>query len=182
VPKNVAMLRGINVGARNQIKMAELEALFSGLGHTGVVTYIQSGNVVFKSRSKNTSTMARAVEARIARDLGLDVQVLLRTHDDLARVVRANPFVRSGADPAKLHVTFLADPSDAALVAALGAEAGGKFGRDEFRVISRHVYVHCPDGYGNTKINNAFFEKRLKTAATTRNWNTVKKLLDLSAT
>src|ERR1700675_2539002 len=111
----VAMLRGVNVGARNKIKMADLEALFVGLGHTAVVTYIQSGNVVFKSRSKSSTALARGIEARITRDLGLDVRVLVRTHDELAKVARANPFLKSGADRARLHVTFLADKPGAEL-------------------------------------------------------------------
>jgi len=174
----VAMLRGVNVGARNKIKMADLEALFVGLGHTAVVTYIQSGNVVFKGRSKSSTTAARGIEARITRDLGLDVRVLVRTHEELGKVARANPFLKSGADGARLHVTFLADKPDAELLRAVSAFDAGI---DEFRVVGREVYLHCPNGYGNTKINNGFFEKRLQAIATTRNWNTVTKLLDLAS-
>jgi len=175
----VAMLRGVNVGARNKIKMTDLEALFVGLGHTAVVTYIQSGNVVFKSRSKSSATVARGIEERITRDLGLDVHVLVRTREELAEVARANPFLKSGADRARLHVTFLADRPGAELVRAVAAFDAGV---DELRVVGREVYLHCPNGYGTTKINNAFFEKRLATIATTRNWNTVTKLLELAGT
>ena len=173
----IAMLRGINVGARNKIKMTDLDALCVGLGHTAVVTYIQSGNVVFKSRSKSAAALASSIEARITRDLGLDVRVLVRTHAELAKVVRVNPFLKSGADPARLHVTFLDAAPDAALTRAVGEYDAGV---DEFRVIGREVFLHCPDGYGNTKINNGFFEKRLKAIATTRNWNTVNKLAELA--
>ena len=174
----VAMLRGVNVGARNKIKMSDLEALFVGLGHTAVVTYIQSGNVVFKSRSKSSTTVARGIEERIVHDLGLDVHVLVRTHDDLAALARANPFLKSGADGARLHVTFLADRPGAELVRAVSSFDAGV---DEFCVIGREVYLHCPNGYGKTKINNGFFEKRLAAIATTRNWNTVTKLLELAS-
>jgi uncharacterized protein (DUF1697 family) len=174
----VAMLRGVNVGARNKIKMADLEALFVGLGHTEVVTYIQSGNVVFKSRSKTSTTVAQAIEERITRDLGLDVRVLVRTDDEMAKVARANPFRKSGAEVARLHVTFLADKPDPELVRTVAAFDAGV---DEFRVVGREVYLHCPNGYGNTKINNGFFEKRLQAIATTRNWNTVTKLLELAS-
>jgi uncharacterized protein (DUF1697 family) len=173
----VAMLRGVNVGARNKIKMADLEALFVGLGHTAVVTYIQSGNVVFKTRSKSAAAVSRGIEERITRDLGLDVRVLVRTHDELAKVARVNPFLKSGADVARLHVTFLAAEPDPALVRAVAAFNAGV---DEFRVVGREVYLHCPNGYGNTKINNGFFEKRLQAIATTRNWNTVTKLVELA--
>jgi uncharacterized protein (DUF1697 family) len=174
---NVAMLRGVNVGARNKIKMTELAALFAGLGHTNVVTYIQSGNVVFNSRSKSSAAIVRGIEERIGQELGLDVKVLLRTHDELAAAVRSNPFLRSGADVSKLHVSFLAEKPAAAVVRAI---AGSDFAPDEFRVVGREVYVYCPGGYGNTKINNGFFEKRLKATATTRNWNSVNKLLELA--
>src|SRR5580700_4203016 len=107
MPTNVAMLRGVNVGARNRINMKDLEALFARLGHTSVITYIQSGNVVFNSRSQSSATVARAIEEQIARDLGLEVAVLLRTKAELARVERVNPFLRTVADTAHLHVTFL---------------------------------------------------------------------------
>jgi uncharacterized protein (DUF1697 family) len=174
----VAMLRGVNVGARNKIKMADLQELFVGLGHTAVVTYIQSGNVVFKSRSKSSTAVAHAVEERITRDLGLDVRVLVRTHDEMAKVARSNPFLKSCAEVARLHVTFLAGKPDAELVRAVSAFDAGV---DELRVVGREVYLHCPNGYGNTKINNGFFEKRLQAIATTRNWNTVTKLIDLAS-
>ena len=173
----VAMLRGINVGARNKIKMTDLDALFVGLGHTAVVTYIQSGNVVFESRSKSAAALASGIEARITRDLGLDVRVLMRTSAELTKVLRVNPFLKSGADPARLHVTFLDAVPDAELARAVGEYDAGV---DEFRVTGREVFLHCPDGYGNTKINNGFFEKRLKAIATTRNWNTVNKLVELA--
>ena len=174
----VAMLRGVNVGARNKIKMADLEALFVGLGHTAVVTYIQSGNVVFKSPSKSSAAVAGGIEERISRDLGLDVRVLVRTQEEMAKVVRSNPFLKSGAEVARLHVTFLAAKPGADLVRAVSAFDAGV---DEFGVAGREVYLHCPNGYGNTKINNGFFEKRLHAVATTRNWNSVTKLLDLAS-
>jgi uncharacterized protein (DUF1697 family) len=174
----VAMLRGINVGPHNRIKMPALADLFSELGHTDVVTYIQSGNVVFKSRSKSAATLARNIEKRIASDLGCEVAVLLRSQEELGRAVKANPFLKQKkADPKHLHVTFLAGEPDAALV-----RAAKEFdvGHDEFVVRGRDVYLHCPTGYGNTKINNGYFEKKLKTLATTRNWNSVTKLLELA--
>jgi uncharacterized protein (DUF1697 family) len=173
----VAMLRGINVAGKNKIKMPDLEALFVGLGHADVTTYIQSGNVVFTGPGRSTSAMASAIEKRIARDLGLDVGVVLRTKSELAKVIAANPFVPGGADFAKLHVTFLAAKPGAALVRAID-DSG--FGPDEFRVHGREIYLHCPAGYGKTKLNNTFWERRLKTAATTRNWNTVTKLFELA--
>jgi uncharacterized protein (DUF1697 family) len=171
----VAMLRGINVGGKNKIKMPDLQALFVDLGHADVVTYIQSGNVVFTSRAKGAPALASAIEKQIARDFGLEIPVVLRTRAELAKVIARNPF--ANADLAKVHVTFLAQKPAAALVRALDGHTSEP---DEFRVAGREIYLHCPEGYGITKLNNTFWERRLKTAATTRNWNTVTKLLALA--
>ncbi len=101
---------------------------------------------------------------------------MIRTKAELAKVIAANPF--AGVDLAKVHVTFLANKPEAALVRAL---ADHESPPDEFRVAGREVYLHCPGGYGNTKLNNSFWERRLKVGATTRNWNTVTKLLELAS-
>ena len=169
----VAMLRGVNVGGKNKIKMPDLQALFVALGHQDVVTYIQSGNVVFKG----PAAQASAIEKRIKRDLGLDIAVVLRTKAELAKVIAANPFVRAGADLAKLHVTFLAEKADADLVYRLERHCSPT---EEFDVRGREVYLHCPDGLGRTKLTNAFQVRRPEITATTRNWNTVNKLLELA--
>jgi uncharacterized protein (DUF1697 family) len=174
----VAMLRGVNVGAHNRIKMPALVELFSDIGHTDVVTYIQSGNIVFTSSSKSATAVARTIEQRIASDLGCDVAVLLRTKAELAKIVRTNPFPKQHDDTAQLHVTFLAEPPAAALVRAVKDYDAGK---DEFVVRGRDVFLHTPNGYGKTKINNGFFEKKLQAVATTRNWKSVNKLLELAS-
>jgi uncharacterized protein (DUF1697 family) len=172
----VAMLRSVNVAGRT-IKMAALRELFAALGHADVVTYIQSGNVIFRSPERDGAELAGDITERIGRDLGLDVSVLVRTRDDLSEVVKANPFPSRGADPARLHVTFLAGRVDASSMGKIDPSA---FGPDEFHAAGRELYLHCPGGYGTTKLNNAFWERRLKTIATTRNWNTVNKLLQMA--
>ena len=171
------MLRGINVGGQNKVNMADLQALFVALGHSDVTTYIQSGNIIFTSPANSPSDLARGIEEQIARDLGLTVTVLLRTKDELAQVIEGNPFIRQGTDRAKLHVTFLADAPDPALVRHVDVHHAEP---DEFRVLSREIYLHCPQGYGRTKLNNAFWERRLGVVATTRNWNTVTRLFQLA--
>jgi uncharacterized protein (DUF1697 family) len=172
----IAMLRGINVSGRNKIKMPDLQALFAGLGHTDVTTYIQSGNVVFESAERRAAAVGAAIERRIARELGFDVPVVLRTKAELAKVIAANPFAED--DLAKVHVTFLAKKPVAALVRALADHASPP---DDFRIVGREVYLLCPRGYGITKLNNTFWERKLGVVSTTRNWNTIKKLLELSA-
>ena len=174
---NVAMLRGVNVGGHNRIKMPALVDVFTGLGHTDVVTYIQSGNVVFKSRSKRSAALEHAIEEAIKRDLGCGVAVLIRTREELAKVVTGNPFLLAKADPSFLHVTFLAEVPEADLVPGVEEFDAGP---DEARVVGREVYLHCPKGYGNSKLNPAFIQKRLRAVSTTRNWNTVTKLLELA--
>jgi uncharacterized protein (DUF1697 family) len=174
----VALLRGINVGGRTKVGMDDLRRLFVALGHADVKSYVQSGNVLFSSPVEESSRLAGDIQRRIARDLGVTVTVLLRTRDDLAYVVANNPFLSRETDLAKLHVTFLADAPDHERVARLDTPSGGP---DEFSLAGREVYLHCPRGYGRTKLNNAYLERRLGVAATTRNWNTVTKLCDLAS-
>ncbi len=162
----IALLRGVNVGGR-KLPMADLRATFDTLGHTEVRTYIQSGNVVFRSGSRSKAAVGSTIEKAIARDSGLDVSVLLRTPAELASIMQRNPY---GHDA---YVTFLDDKPAAAKVKAIDPEP---YAPDEFAVHGREVFVRCPNGYGRTKINNTFFERRFAIRATTRNWNTVKLL------
>ena len=157
--------------------MPDLKALFTSLGAEDVATYVQSGNVVFKS-AETADKLNRAVERRIHRDLGLKVTVFLRTSRQLAKVEAGNPFTRNVKDPTKLHVTFLAGKPGRASVRELDPEDAAP---DEFRVVGEVVYLHCPNGYGRSKLTNAYFEKQLGLAATTRNWKTVKKLVELAS-
>jgi uncharacterized protein (DUF1697 family) len=174
----VALLRGINLGARNKVSMADLRALFVTLGSEDVETYVQSGNVVFKSRVSDATELTETIEAQIRRDLGLGVTVLVRTDAQLRKLVAANPFAEQEADPRKLHVTFLAARPERARVRELDPN---QFEPDEFRVIDQDVCLYCPNGYGRSKLSNAYFEKQLGVAATTRNWNTVTKLAELTS-
>jgi uncharacterized protein (DUF1697 family) len=166
MPTHIALLRGVNVGGK-KLPMADLRNTFAELGHTEVRTYIQSGNVVFTAKAGGKEKVRAAIEQAIARDSKLAVSVLLRTPAELTSVLKRNPF---GADA---YVTFL-DAKPAAKL--IGAIDPGQFAPDEFVVDGREVFVHCPNGYGRTKINNTFFERKLATKATTRNYRTVKLL------
>jgi uncharacterized protein (DUF1697 family) len=171
----VALLRGINLGARNKVAMADLRELFVALGAEAVATYVQSGNVVFKSSVRSPATLRRAIEERIEADLGLRVTVLLRTRAQLAKLVAGSPFATGTREPTTLHVTFLADAPKRSSVRELEAR---DFAPDELRVAGRDL--HCPNGYGRSKLSNAYVEKQLDVAATTRNWKTVTKLAELA--
>lgn len=177
----VALLRGINVTGRNKIAMADLRELFVALPADGVSTYVQSGNVVFSRPGRDSPASGAAlrstIETRITGTFGLTVTVILRTARELHRVVAVNPLLGESRDPDKQHVTFLAEEPELGRVERIDADAGGD---DEWRLVGREVYLYCPDGYGRTKLNNAFFERRLAAVATTRNWKTVTTLAHLS--
>jgi uncharacterized protein (DUF1697 family) len=169
LPKYIALLRGVNVAGRRKVPMADLRTLCETIGHTDVRTYIQSGNVVFGARSGPAPKIRSALETAIAGEFSFDVTVLLRTATEMAAVVKRNPY---GTDA---YVTFLDGAPAKKLVTAIDPDA---FTPDEFKMSGHEVFLHCPNGYGNTKINNTFFERKLATEATTRNWNTVTTLLD----
>jgi len=176
----VALLRSINVGGRNRVLMGDLASLVESLGFDDVETYVQSGNVVFTGSGAPRSA-ARAIEGAIADQLGLEVPVMVRSRKQLSRLLEVNPFLRSGADPKFLHVTLLAGPPapDRRQLVARSEAASGvdhPFGDDRFELVGSDVFVHCPGGYGTTKLNNAFFERRTGVVATTRNWRTVTTL------
>lgn len=174
----VALLRGVNLGARNKVSMADLRTPFESLGAEDVQTYVQSGNVVFKSRVRSAARLAGDIERLIDRELGLEISVMVRTRRQLAEIVAGNPFEASEADGTKLHVTFLAKAPKRSRALALEPES---FEPDAFQVHGREVYVHTPQGYGKSKLSNAYFEKQFGVAGTTRNWNTVTKLAELAS-
>ena len=183
MPSYVAMLRGINVSGSKPVKMERLRVMFEALGFLHVRSYAQSGNVVFDSKERAAAALAPKLATKLAaaikREFGFDVPVLVLGADELARVVDHNPFLeKRGIEPTRLHVTFLAGAPPAA---GLKKMEGVSSGRDEFRCQGNAVYLHCPDGYGNTKLNNNAFERALGVEATTRNWKTVTTLCAMAS-
>jgi uncharacterized protein (DUF1697 family) len=170
----VALLRGINVGGRNKLPMADLRTLVTDLGHTDVSTYVQSGNLILSS-PKAAAVVGRGIEQAITRELGLDVTVIMRTRPQLAKVATANPF---DGDDTYVHVVFLADQPSAGKVRTLDPDRSPP---DEFLVRGKEIYVHYPNGSGRSKLNASYFESKLGTRGTARNFNTVNKLLALMA-
>lgn len=199
----VALLRAVNVGG-TKLPMADLRALLEGLGLTNVRTYLQSGNAVFDAGdgTEPASVLAMAIEARIERDLGPRVGVLVLPGEAMADVAAANPFLATEGegDEKILHSTFLFGPHgeadfgeapDAAYCAVYKAafkslRLPGDEGEEAAFVgapplATPVVYLKLPHGYGRTKLNNAWFERKLGTAATTRNWRTVLALAEMVA-
>ncbi len=177
MPRYVALLRSVNIGGYGRIPMNELRSSFEKLGYADVTTYIQTGNVLFSTTSKSEPKIVDTIEERLDEDFGESPAVILRSVPELLRVGKASPFARSGANPARHHVTFLATPPGKAALAAFDPPASGQ---DELVVDGREVYVHTPNGYAETKYTGTFLERRLGVVSTTRNWNTVTKLCALA--
>jgi uncharacterized protein (DUF1697 family) len=180
MPRYVALLRGINVGGRNKVAMADLRDVVQSLGHTDVATYIQSGNVVFTSPGADDSALADALEKAIAGRLGVQPAVVVVSQKELAKVIAGNPY--PGEDnPKYVHAVFRRSaPGPDALTAIADAHqrAAGKGCRDEYAVSGRVLYLHTPDGLGRSE----FAAQLAKPAGrigqgTARNWSTVLRLM-----
>jgi uncharacterized protein (DUF1697 family) len=175
----ISILRGINVGAQKKILMVDLKALYESLKFKDVITYIQSGNVIFKtSETVSDEALSQKIEKAIAKKYGFEVPVIVRSVAEIDKVLGSNPFLKDKKkDVTKMHVTFL---SEAPGKAELEAIKKFDYAPDEFVIAGKDVYLYTPGGYGETKLSNKFFETKLKVTATTRNWNTVNKLKELS--
>jgi len=176
----IALLRGVNVGGKNLLPMADLRDLVAALGHRDVRTYIQSGNLVFTPapRSTRSDAVAGDLSGAIARRFGLDVVVVVRTPEELADAAAAHPFVLEEPDAAKLHLAFLSARPTAEAAARLETD---RFQPDRFVVQDRRIALHYPSGMGRSKMTVGYFERRLGVSATVRNLTTVAKLVDLAA-
>jgi uncharacterized protein (DUF1697 family) len=175
----ISILRGINVSGQKKILMIHLKALYEDLKFKEVTTYIQSGNVIFKSNEKVSDTeLAKKIEGAIYKKYDFEVPVIIRSEDEMKKIISANPFLKEkDIDKKKLHVTFL---SEIPLKENGESIENIDFSPDKFFIKGKEVYLHVPNGYGETKISNNFFEKKLKVKATTRNWNTVNKLSEMA--
>jgi uncharacterized protein (DUF1697 family) len=177
MPTSVAMLRGINVSGHNIIRMERLRAVFEDLGFAQVRTYVQSGNVIFETDDPPTGLAAK-IERKILDEFGFEVPVLTKSAKELKDIIKRNPFVKEPEiDQSKLHVTLLSDDPPRNALGALEPLASGA---EQVRIAGRAVYLYCPNGYGKTKLTNTAIEKKLSCRATTRNWATTNKLLEMA--
>ncbi|QBI18840.1 DUF1697 domain-containing protein [Egibacter rhizosphaerae] len=174
----VFLLRGINVGGRARVPMAELRETLGDLGLTDVETYLQSGNVAFAAPSDDPEDLVGTVEAALADRFGFEIRVLLRTHGDLAAVVADNPFLARASGPKSLHVAFLAAAPPAQRVDGLDPDRSPP---DAFAVAGREIYLHYPNGAGRSKLTLDYLERQLGTVGTARHWNTVTRLASMTA-
>jgi uncharacterized protein (DUF1697 family) len=169
------MLRGINVAGQKKVNMQELQKLYESLQFRKVQTYIQSGNVIFEHPDADIPNLSKNIERELKRRFGFDVQVIMRTGNELQKLIKKAPF--AGKDEDKMYVTFLyAKPQKFSQEDLGKAKAAG----EEFSVLGSEVYLFLPNGYGRTKLTNTFFERKLNVPATTRNWRTVNTLYSLT--
>ena len=175
----VSILRGINVGGKRKILMADLKKLYQNLGFSNIITYIQSGNVVFNSmKQEDDKALALQIEQSIEKAYGFAVPVIVRTVDEMKNIVSANPFFQeSSTEVERLHLTFLKDSPPTEKIEHLQSM---DFTPDAFAITGKDVFVYCSGKYSDTKLSNQYLENKLKTTATTRNWKTVQKLLALA--
>ncbi len=176
----VSLLRGINVGGHRKVRMDELKDLYQSLGLKDVTSYLQSGNVLFKSEETDLAAVAGQIEDGLARRFGFHADILIRSATELASIVARNPFQKQlDRDSKWLVVMFLAaavtDQAQDDLLRAYG-------GPEELYVDGREVYIYYPSGIGRSQLSHSFLERKLKTVGTARNWNTVLQLLNLART
>ncbi len=173
----IAILRGINVSGHKSVKMADLKKSLEELDFKNIRTYIQSGNVIFETKKTKEEELEKKLEKKIEQAFRFEVPVIVRNHTELKKTVENNPFLdKRKEDVTKLHVTFLSQKPDSSLIASLSKN---NYAPDEFIVAEKEIFLFCPNGYGNTKLSNTFFENKLKIKATTRNWKTINKLEEL---
>jgi len=174
----ISMLRGVNVGGHNKIKMDALRALYESMGLRDVQSYVQSGNVVFRTKKRDLPRLAKRIQDGIERRFGFRPDLVLRTCAELRDTIRRSPFAnRRGIEPSKFLVTFL--------VSEPGAEARENARRiktdpEELRIDGREVYIYFPNGMGRPKMSWPMIERTLGTSGTGRNWNSVNKLLEIA--
>jgi len=174
----IAILRGINVSGQKIIKMADLKVHLEELNFQNIQTYIQSGNVIFQCKSENSKSLEEKIEKKILEKYGFHVPTLVKTPAEIEYVIYNNPFLKDkNKDINRLYVTFLSRIPEQNNVEKLKTF---DYNPEEYILDGKNIFGFAPNGYGNAKLNNNFFEKKLKVNATTRNWKTVDKLFELA--
>jgi uncharacterized protein (DUF1697 family) len=179
MPRYVALLRGINVGGRNKVAMADLREAVASLGHTDVATYIQSGNVIFTSPDTDGDRLAEALEQEIARRLAVQPAVVVLSRAELAEVIAGNPFPNE-SNPKCLHAVFRRQaigPEGIAAITAAQERAREKGSRDEAIAVGRTLFLRTPDGIGRSELAAQLARPSSQAVGTARNWATVMRLM-----
>jgi uncharacterized protein (DUF1697 family) len=178
MPVVISMLRGVNVGGHHRIKMDALCAIYKSLKLENPCTYVQSGNVIFRTKEKNFALLCEKISAAIEREVGFRPEVILRTPDEFRAAIANNPFAKQASlEPGKLHISFLAvDPVREAQKNLLALKPTP----EELQLIGRELFIYFPNGAGQSKLPWSSLEKHLGTPGTARNWNSVTKMLAMA--
>lgn len=174
----VSMLRAVNVGGSSRIKMDALQRVYESLGLADVRALLQSGNVVFRSNLTDRPRLVKRIMQELERQLGLQIEVILRTLAEVASIVERGPLLSPRADPSKLLVMFLSSVPSAAAQAALRKWHKTKEMPEMLELRGPEIYLYYPDGVGRSKLTSAVIENKLDTSGTARNWNTLVKLVE----
>ncbi len=174
----ISILRGINVSGQKLIKMDELKKSYKDLGFQNVTTYVQSGNVIFNYDETKPNQLEHKIIQQIEKDFGFNITIIVLSVDKLKHIIDNNPFIRDkNKDETHIYITFLADIPNKVDINLMEEK---KLDGEEIHIANNAVYLYCPNGYGKTKWNNNFLEKKLKVSATTRNWKTTTELLKIA--
>ena len=178
MPVLISMLRGVNLGPHNRIKMDELRAVYSALKFEAPRTYVQSGNVIFKTKEKNSAQLAKKIQTAIQKAFGCCPEVILRTTEEMREAIAASPFAdRPKLEPGKILVTFLAADPPREAQATLSKFIDYP---EELHLKGRELYIYFPNGAGRSKLPWSSVEKLLKVTGTARNWNSVTNMLKMA--
>jgi len=177
MPVYISIVRGINLGGHNKLRMIELVDLMKNLGFRNVLHYIQSGNLLYTGEEKDCRALSSEISEALNNKYRLDVPVITLKAESFLKMVSENPFTSNPFYDIKfMHMTFL---GSLPLTLKANSLSDKSFLPDEFRISGQFIYLYCPGGYGRTKLSNSFFERELELTATTRNWKTVLALRDL---
>lgn len=172
------MLRGINVSGHKTVKMEALRTMYEKLGYDEVSSYVQSGNVVFRAEEHSEKNIAESISQQIKKEFGFEIPVFVLSAQKLKKIIADNPFLKDAAkDEAFFHVTFLAEKPQQYSREPIEQK---KLDDEDIAFADDAIYLYCPNGYGKTKLHNTFLEAKLKVSATTRNWKTTTKLIEMA--
>jgi uncharacterized protein (DUF1697 family) len=174
----ISILRGINVSGHKLIKMEALRTSYENMGFSNVKTYVQSGNVIFSYEDIEINKLEEQIFQQIKKDFGFDVPIIVLSVEKLEEIIKSNPLRKDKSkEESFMHVTFLASKSETNNFDAIEEK---KQDNEDIVFSDYAVYLYCPNGYGNTKLNNNFIETKLKVRATTRNWKTTNELFQIA--
>jgi uncharacterized protein (DUF1697 family) len=178
MPRYVGLLRGLNLGGKHRLSMQELGRIFTEAACTNVVTYIQSGNVVFETTPGRSKKLPELIPSMVQEQFGITTPLVIRSAPEMQEILGTNPFRNDSVEASRLHVYFLSATPTPASVEKLDANRSPG---DHFAVVGKEIFLDLSNGMGRSKLTNAYFDSKLSVISTARNWQTVQKLAALAS-